>query len=90
MNTSIQLSVIRLTCAAAMLLVGPDLPAAEWSVPMPGNTFRTAPQPGGNGAQQNGTVACSNLDDVFSVYFHVDLEFVLIEGDASSLLPFDS
>jgi len=71
-NTSIQLSVIRLTCAAAMLLVGPDLPAAEWSVPMPGNTFRTAPQPGGNGAQQNGTVAWSNLDDVFSVYFHVD------------------
>ena len=39
---------------------------------MAGNTFRTAPQPGGNGAQRNGTVAWSDPDEVFSVYFHVD------------------
>ena len=72
MKISIRPEVIRLACVAAIMLAGTFLQAAEWAVPMGGNTFRTAPEPGGNGVQRNGTVAWSKSDEVFSVYFHVD------------------
>lgn len=39
---------------------------------MAGNAFRTAPEPGGNGARKNGAVAWSNPDTVLSVFFRVD------------------
>ena len=41
---------------------------------MAGNTFRTAPTPGGNGGQRNGTVAWSDPETVLSVFFRVDRE----------------
>ena len=66
------MNLMRLACVAVVSLVSTCVPAAEWVVPMAGNTFRTAPEPGGNGAQRNGTVAWSKPDGVFSVYFHVD------------------
>ncbi len=46
--------------------------AADWSVPLAGNTYRTAPGPGGNGAQKNGMMAWSDSEAVFAVFFHVD------------------
>ena len=57
---------------AAVSLASTFLQAADWVIPMAGNTYRTAPEPGGNGAQRNGNVAWSDPDAVFSVYFHVD------------------
>jgi hypothetical protein len=71
-KTSIRVIVIRLACVAAMLLASAFSQAADWAVPMAGNTYRTAPAPGGNGTQQNGTVAWSDPDEMFSVYFYVD------------------
>ncbi len=68
----IRLNVIRSACVAAMLLASCFLQAAEWVIPMAGNTFRTALEPGGNGVRRNGVVAWSDHDAVFSVYFHVD------------------
>ena len=72
MKISIRSEAMRLACVAAVMLAGSSLPATEWVVPLAGNTFRTAPEPGGNGVQRNGTVAWSRSDEVFSVYFHVD------------------
>lgn len=70
-----------------------SLRAAEWAIPMAGNTFRTAPQPGRNGFQRNGTVAWGDAEGVFSVYFHIsrpaDLQLAIrarIKDGPSSLL----
>ncbi|MBI1314714.1 DUF5077 domain-containing protein [bacterium] len=57
---------------AAISLASPVAWAAEWSVPLAGNAFRTAPSPGGNEVKRNGTVAWSDADTVLSVFFHVD------------------
>jgi hypothetical protein len=65
-------TLIRLICVAGVLLASAFSQAADWAVPMAGNTFRTAPEPGGNSAQRNGRVAWSEADAVLSVYFHVD------------------
>lgn len=46
--------------------------AADWRVPVSGNAYRSAPAPGNNGFQRHGTLAWSDADGVFSVYFHVD------------------
>ena len=72
MKTSTRLNLIRLAGVATVMLAATFLHAAEWAVPMGGNTFRTAPEPGGNGVQRSGTVAWSRSEEVFSVYFHVD------------------
>lgn len=72
MKILIRHKVIRLACSAAMLLASASSQAAEWAIPMAGNTFRTAPDPGGNGIRRNGVVAWSDPDAVFSVFFHVD------------------
>ena len=46
--------------------------AAEWAVPLAGNTYRTAPEPGGNAVQRNGAVAWSDPAEVYAVFVHVD------------------
>ena len=48
------------------------LHAAEWSIPMAGNAFRTAPGPGGSGIQRDGTTTWGDPGTVVTVYFHVD------------------
>lgn len=60
---ALALSVI--TCTAAS-------EADEWSVPLAGNTFRTAPGPGGDGIGRGNELAWSKTDEVYSVYFRVD------------------
>ena len=61
-----------LTVLANALFVVSGLPAAEWSIPVAGNAFRTAPGPGGSGFQGDGTIAWGDPAAVFSMYFHVD------------------
>ncbi len=46
--------------------------AAEWSVPVAGNAFRTAPAPGTGGFRRDGAIAWSDAGGVFSIFFHVD------------------
>jgi hypothetical protein len=71
-KTSIQRRGISLIIAAVTTIVGTSTQAADWTVPLAGNTFRTAPEPGGNGVRRSGELTWSDSNDVFSVYFHVD------------------
>ena len=64
--------MISLAFVFAASLASSDAQAADWAVPMAGNTFRTAPGPGGNDVQRSGTVAWSDPAAVLSIYFHVD------------------
>ena len=57
MKNLIRLNIIRLAWLAAVLLANDFSLAADWAIPMAGNTFRTAPEPGGNGVRRNGVVA---------------------------------
>ena len=57
---------------ATGLVFNSGLHAAEWSIPMAGNAFRTAPGPGGGGFQRDGTIAWGDPKTVFSVYFHIN------------------
>jgi hypothetical protein len=45
--------------------------AADWSIPVAGNAFRSAPAPG-RGLQRSGSLVWGDAEGVFSVYFHVD------------------
>jgi hypothetical protein len=44
----------------------------NWSVPLGGNAFRTAPAPGSEGFRRDGMVGWDDPEDVYSVYFHID------------------
>jgi hypothetical protein len=46
--------------------------SAEWSVPVAGNAFRSAPAPSGRGVGRGETIAWGEADDVFSIFFHAD------------------
>jgi hypothetical protein len=46
--------------------------SAEWSVPVAGNAFRSAPAPSNRGVGRGGNIAWGDADELFSVYFHVD------------------
>ncbi|MEC7556392.1 MAG: DUF3472 domain-containing protein [Planctomycetota bacterium] len=72
MKISRQSLGVVLIVLANVLFVVSGLPAADWSIPVAGNAFRTAPGPGGSGFQRDGTIAWSDPAAVFSMYFHVD------------------
>ncbi|MFG0262466.1 MAG: DUF3472 domain-containing protein [Novipirellula sp. JB048] len=75
---SILLSVT--TLVVSLSLCGPQttlLDAAEWAIPLAGNAYRTAPGPGHGGFQRDGSIAWSDPEVVYSVYFHVDRPAVL-------------
>ena len=44
----------------------------EWSVPVAGNAFRNVPDRGSNGFKRDGTLAWSDAEGAYSIYFHVD------------------
>jgi len=46
--------------------------AGEWSVPLAGNLFRSAPEPGGGAIGRQAGVTIGNADEVHSVYFRTD------------------
>ena len=67
----------QLVCSLAVAFTFSALPsessqAAEWSVPMGGNAFHTAPKPSREGARRNGAIKWSSPKSVFSVYFRID------------------
>ncbi len=60
--------------------------AGEWTVPLAGNAYRTAPD-SGSGINRAGNLVWSNPEDVHSVYVHVDQAAtftVSLRGAASS------
>ncbi len=64
--------------------------AEEWTIPVAGNFFRTAPSPGDGRVGRGGNVSWSDPQEVYSVYFHVDqpaaltvsIELDQVEGDS--------
>ncbi|MBO51030.1 MAG: hypothetical protein CMJ69_09620 [Planctomycetaceae bacterium] len=72
MKSPTQSRLIVAAVLASGLVFNNELHAAEWSIPMAGNAFRTAPSPGGGGFQRDGTIAWGDPKTVFSVYFHVN------------------
>ena len=66
---------MKLTARLLLVLLLPlctaDLHSAEWSVPLAGNAYRTAPAPGGEGFSRGGGIAWGDTNGVFSVLFHV-------------------
>lgn len=46
--------------------------ATEWTVPIGGNAFHTAPMPARQGLRRGGTIRWSNPQSVYSIFFRVD------------------
>ncbi len=64
--------IFRSLAIGTLLLSVTSLDGADWSVPLAGNAFRTAPAPGGEGFRRGGLVAWNDPEGVFSVFFHLD------------------
>lgn len=60
-----------------LLVITEQLQAADWSVPMAGNTFRTAPDPGGRGVRRDGMIEWGDPTSCYSVFLHSDRPAVL-------------
>ena len=56
----------------AWAMMSDALRAAEWSVPLAGNAFRSAPSAGRDGFRRNRAITWSDPDGVFSTFFHVN------------------
>lgn len=48
------------------------LTAAQWQVPVAGNAFRVAPEPGGNNVRRSGSLAWAEAQEVYAVFVHID------------------
>ena len=46
--------------------------ATEWSVPVGGNAFKTAPEPGGRRSGRRGNIKLDDSSSVYSIFFRVD------------------
>jgi hypothetical protein len=57
-----------------VLLIGLVSPttAQEWQIPIAGNYFRTAPEPGNPRIGRDGALVWADPQEVFSVFFHID------------------
>lgn len=65
----------RIAIAAALSALITDVAAVsakDWSIPLAGNTFVTAPSPSDRGIDRNGRVRIRGSEKVFSAFFHVD------------------
>jgi len=63
--------LLRLALPLFFFAVAGAIQAADWSIPLAGNSFRTAPEPGGRGLRRSAALEWSDAQDVWSVYFHV-------------------
>lgn len=63
--------LLRLAVPLLICAVTSAVQAAEWSIPLAGNSFRTLPEPGGRGLRRSAALEWSDAQDVWSVYFHV-------------------
>lgn len=59
-------------CAFVWTLTVTFVLGNEWMVPLAGNTFRSQPTPGGKPFDDQGALNWRDVDEVYSVYFHVD------------------
>ncbi len=50
----------------------PFVQGADWKIPLGGNTFRTAPEPGGESIRRDGALRWSDPQEIFSIFFHVN------------------
>ena len=67
-------SVIRLglfSLLASVIFVSATLTAAEWSIPMAGNTFRQQPNQGRDASRRTGMISWAEATSVYSTFFHV-------------------
>jgi len=71
------LSILSKLMLLVFLIFAEQIQAADWSVPMAGNTFRTAPSPGGRGIRRDGMVAWGDPTSCYSVFLHLDKSAVL-------------
>jgi Domain of unknown function (DUF3472)/Domain of unknown function (DUF5077) len=58
--------------------------ATDWSIPFAGNSFRTTPEGGGNSLRRNGNLSWNDLQEVYSIFFHIDRSATLelsLDGD---------
>lgn len=53
-------------------LLGQTAAAAEWSIPVAGNAFHTAPQPSREGMRRGGGLRWKNAKSVYSTFFRAD------------------
>ena len=56
----------------AILIPQTSIDAKEWTVPIGGNTFHTAPNPSRQGFRRTGSIKWSNPNSVYSVFFRAD------------------
>jgi len=63
---------VLLACAGASSFT--ESHATDWSIPVAGNAFVTAPSPSSGGIQRNDTIAPRDVETVYSVYFHANRE----------------
>ena len=73
----VSLSLICFLSLIAIVLQVQQVPAEEWAIPVGGNTFRTAPTPGGRELRRDGVLKWDDKNAMFSVYFHLDRPAVL-------------
>jgi hypothetical protein len=59
-------------CAMSVTAAASELALNEWSVPVAGNAYRTAPDPFAPSRRRDETLQWSDPKDVYSLYFHVD------------------
>ncbi|MFC1759259.1 DUF3472 domain-containing protein [Planctomycetota bacterium] len=63
-----------------------EVVATEWSVPVQGNAFQTAPKPSGRAFRRNRAIQWDDSNSVFSVHLHVDRQaeiFLKLKGSVS-------
>lgn len=63
--------VLHCMAQLALLMVPSIGLAAEWTLPLAGNAYRTSPAPSDNGFSRQGPIRWSDSRDVISVYFHL-------------------
>ncbi|MDG2223570.1 MAG: DUF3472 domain-containing protein [Rubripirellula sp.] len=66
------LSLLLLISFCASPIVPTSLNAADWTIAVAGNAYRTEPASGGRDIQRNGTIVLAEANDQFSLFFHVD------------------
>lgn len=62
---------VRFVVCLWCLAVAGSLDAEQWSIPLAGNAFRTAPNVGGKSLRDS-QLTWSAADEVYSIFFHVD------------------
>ena len=67
-----QLLCLFVIASAYYLLPQKASHATEWSVPLGGNAFKTAPEPGGRRSRRRGSIKLDDSNSVYSIFFRVD------------------